>query len=85
MAWFTFNPQALFGSMSLYGRLVGDETGLWFSVIALLVAITLVGGGLLAFLLRTAREVDRATEQVETATDGPTGHDEWRLPERRQP
>ena len=75
MAWFTFNPQALFGSMSLYGRLEGDETGLWFSVIALLVAITLVGGGLLAFLIRTAREIDHPAGQVGTGTNGPTEPD----------
>ena len=75
MAWFTFNVQALFGSVSLYGRLEGDETGLWFSVIALLVAITLVGGGLLAFLIRTAREIDHPAGQVETGTNGPTEPD----------
>ena len=85
MAWFTFNLQALFGSMSLYGRLIGDETGLWVSVIALMVAITLVGGGLLAFLIRTAREIDHPAGQVETGTDGPTEDDRWRLPERRPP
>ncbi len=85
MAWFTFNPQALFGSTSLYGRLGGDETGLWFSVIALFVAITLVCGGLLAFLIRTAREIDHPAEQVGTGTDAPTGDDGWRLPERRPP
>jgi len=71
--------------MSLFGRLAGDETGLWFSVIALLVAITLVGGGLLAFLIRTARQIDHHAEQVETGTDGPSGQDGWRLPERRPP
>jgi len=75
MAWFTFNVQALFGSVSLYGRLEGDETGLWFSVIALLVAITLVGGGLLAFLIRTAREIDHPAGQVATDTNGPTEPD----------
>lgn len=85
MAWFTFNVQALFGSMSLYGRLAGDEAGLWFSVIVLIVAITLVGGGLLAFLIRTAREIDHPAGQVETGTDGPTGDGGWRLPERRPP
>ena len=75
MAWFTFNVHAHFGAMSLYGRLIGDESGLWFSVIALMVAITLVGGGLLAFLIRTAREIDHAAGQPETGTDGSIGHD----------
>ena len=55
MVWFTSN----IGAVLLHGRLVGDETGLWFAVIVLFVAIFMVGGGLLAFLVRIAKETDR--------------------------
>ena len=55
MVWFTSNIDAVL----LHGRLVGDETGLWFAVSVLFVAIFMVGGGLLAFLVRMAKENDR--------------------------
>ena len=75
MLWFTFNQQALFAAVSLYGRLVGDETGLWVAVAVLFVAISVVGGGLLAFLIRTARENSRPEVQFGADPDGLTGPD----------
>ena len=72
----------VFDPVLLYGRLVGDETGLWFSVAVLFVAIAVVGGGLLAFLIRTARESSRAEVQFEADPDGLAGPDGKQLYDR---
>ena len=66
MVWFTSNA----GAVLLHGRLVGDETGLWFAVGVLFAAIFLIGGGLFAFLVRIAKESDRPAAQVRTNVDG---------------
>ena len=66
MVWFTSN----IGAVLLHGRLVGDETGLWFAVSVLFVAIFLVGGGLLAFLVRIAKETDRPAAPARANVDG---------------
>lgn len=79
MVWFIseiangFSPVLL--PVLLHGRLVGDETGLWFAIAALFVAIALVGGALLAFLIRTARDSDRAWVQPNAAPDWLAGPD----------
>ncbi len=79
MVWFTSKIHGVFGPVLLQGRLVGDETGLWFAVAALLVAIAVVGGGLLAFLIRTVRETDRAEVQFRADPDGLAGPDDKQL------
>ena len=61
---------------------MGDETGLWFALGVLFVAIAVVGGGLLAFLIRTARDINRATLQFEADPDGLAGPDGKQLYDR---
>ena len=75
MVWFTSKIDGAFGPVLLFGRLQGDETGLWFAIAALLVAIAVVGGSLLAFLIRTAREFDRPEVQFGADPDGLAGPD----------
>ena len=58
MGWCTFNLSGLLASVAAHGRMVGDETGLWAAVGVLFVAIFLIGGGLLLFLIKTARAND---------------------------
>ena len=70
MVWFTSKIGGVFGPVLLHGRLLGDETGLWFAIAVLFVAIAVVGGGLLAFLIRTARNSSRAEDQLGAAPDG---------------
>ena len=73
MLWFTSKIDGVFGPVLLFGRLQGDETGLWFAIAALLVAIAVVGGSLLAFLIRTAQDTSRAEVQFGADPDGPAG------------
>ena len=75
MLWFTSNPQALIAAVSRSGRMVGDETGIWFAVAVLFVAIAVVGGGLLAFLIRMAKDSSRAGPQSWADPDGLAGPD----------
>jgi hypothetical protein len=67
MLWFISNPQSFIAAVSLHGRLVGDETGLWFAIGALFVAIGVIGGGLLVFLIRTIQASNR--EPVHSGPD----------------
>ena len=76
MVWFTSKIHDVFGPVLLHGRSVGDETGLWFAIAVLFVAIGVVGGGLLVFLIRTARDSSRADLQYGAYPDelpGPEG------------
>jgi len=75
MLWFTSKIHGFFGPVLLQGRLEGDETGLWFGVAVLLVAIAVVGGGLLVFLIRMARDSSRAELQVGADPDELAGPD----------
>ena len=75
MVWFTSKIQGVSGLVLLHGRLVGDETGLWLAVAVLFVAIALVGGGLLVFLIHTARESSRSTHQFGPDPEGLVGPD----------
>ena len=75
MLWFTSNPQVFIAAVSLYGRLAGDEKGLWFAVAVLFVGIAVVGGGLLAFLIRTARDSSREGLHFGAGPGGPAGPD----------
>ncbi len=75
MVWFTFKIHGVFGPVLLQGRLVGDETGLWFAVAVLLVAIAVVGGGLLAILIWMARDNSRAGLQSGADPDELAGPD----------
>ena len=56
MEWCTSSLSGLLGALSAHGRMVGDETGLWTAVGVLFIAIFLIGGGLLAFLIKAARD-----------------------------
>ena len=69
MAWFTSSLPGFLGAVSLHGRLVGDETGLWFAVIVLFLAIALVGGGLLAFLIKMAQAANSPNDRAWTDPD----------------
>ena len=55
MEWSTSSLPSLLGAVSAHGRMVGDETGIWAAVGVLFIAIFLIGGGLLLFLVRAAR------------------------------
>ena len=84
--WFTSKIDGGFGPVLLpvllHGRLQGDETGLWFAIAALFVAIAVVGGALLAFLIQTARDSGRAEVQFRADPDGPEGPDGKQLYDR---
>jgi hypothetical protein len=58
MEWFTSSLAVFLGTISAHGRMVGDEAGLWAAIGVLFIAIFLIGGGLLAFLIKAARAND---------------------------
>ena len=51
-------------AVSAHGRMVGEETGLWAAVGVLFIAIFVVGGGLLWFLIKTARSEESPNGRV---------------------
>ncbi len=65
MVWFIFNIEGAFRVPLLHGVLA-DERGLWAGIITLFVAIFVLGGFLLAFLIRSAR----GSDQTEAGPDG---------------
>ena len=56
MEWCTFSLPGLLAAASAHGRMVGDEANLWAAIGVLFLAIFLIGGALLAFLVRAARD-----------------------------
>ncbi len=64
MEWSTFSLAGLLRAIAAHGRMVGDETGLWAAVGVLFIAIFVVGGGLMWFLIKTARSEESPNGKV---------------------
>ena len=64
MEWSTFSLAGLLRAIAAHGRMVGGETGLWAAVGVLFIAIFVVGGGLMWFLIKTARSEESPNGQV---------------------
>ena len=86
MVWFTSKIDSYFSlalpPVLLHGRMVGDETGLWFAIAVLFVAIAAVGGSLLAFLIRTAQANNRTEVSLGPLPDDMAGPDSYGLQDR---
>ena len=55
MALSIFSPVWVLASVTLDGGQAGDDTGLWYAIITMFVAIVLVGGLLMAYLIRAVK------------------------------
>lgn len=64
MEWSTFSLAGLLRAITAHGRMVGEETGLWAAVGVLFIAIFVVGGGLMWFLIKTARSEESPNGRV---------------------
>ena len=52
MPWSIFS----LASLAAHGRMIGDESNLWAAIGVLFVAIFLIGGALIIFLVKAARD-----------------------------
>ena len=55
MALSIFSLVWVLASVTLGSGQAGDDTGLWFAIITMFVAIFVVGGSLMVYLVRVAR------------------------------
>ncbi len=56
MPWSIFSPVWVLASITLDGGQAGGNTGLYSAIITMFVAIVLVGGSLMVYLIRMARK-----------------------------
>ena len=66
--WSIFDLVVVCGSLALNGA--RSQKGFWVTFVALLVAITIVGGALMAYLIRSARNQPTEDSHNGTGTEG---------------